>query len=153
MATPSKRPVNYTTTIPVTRTVSECQALLGEGGAAHVGTMYADRMPVGLSFQLRTPHGVRTFVMPVNIDGVASLLRNADYPASVKTKDLSRYVTREHAARVAWRVIRDWIEAQLALIAAEMASIEQIMLPYLQIEGTSVWDRYLENEQRSIGGS
>jgi len=32
-----------------------------------------------------------------------------------------KYRTREHAARVAWRICKDWIEAQLAIVDAEMA--------------------------------
>lgn len=131
----TKPPLNYTTTIPATRTVGQCQAMLGEAGAAAVAVIYEDRAPAGLSFRLATPGGMRDFALPVNIDGVAHLLATADYPASVKTAQLARYVTREHAARVGWRVIRDWLEAQLALVAAQMVTLDEVMLPYLQVGG------------------
>ena len=136
----AKPPLNYTTTIPVTRTVGECTQLLADAGADMVSTTYEDRKPVGIAFRLVTAGAPRDFMMPVNIDGVHNLLKNADYPASVKTADLSKYVTREHASRVAWRVIKDWLEAQLALIAAGMASLDQVMLPFMQVESGSLYD-------------
>ena len=136
----SKPPLNYTTRIPVTRSAMECSELLAAAGADMVSMTYRDKKPVGLAFRLVTAGALRDFVMPVNIDGVKELLARADYPASVKTKDLSVYVTREHAARVAWRVIKDWLEAQLALIAADMATLDQVMLPYLQVESGSLYD-------------
>lgn len=46
----------------------------------------------------------------------------------------SRLRTREQASRVAWRVIKDWLEAQLAMIKAEMVTIDQVFLPYAQNE-------------------
>ncbi len=137
----SKPPLNYTTKVPVLRTSGECMSLLGQAGADHVAVSYTDKQPTGLAFVLATP---------VNIDGVASLLRRADYPSSVKTAQLSLYVTREHAARVAWRVMKDWLEAQLAIVAAEMSSLDEVMLPYLQIEGQTLYTRYLANEQAAI---
>jgi len=45
-----------------------------------------------------------------------------------------KYRTREHAARVAWRICKDWIEAQLAIVDAEMADMMEIFLPYAQTE-------------------
>ena len=37
---------------------------------------------------------------------------------------------------MAWRVIKDWLEAQLALLETEMVTFEQIMLPYLQVDSS-----------------
>ena len=34
--------------------------------------------------------------------------------------------------RVAWRILKDWVEAQLALIETGMVSVEQVFLPYCQ---------------------
>jgi hypothetical protein len=39
---------------------------------------------------------------------------------------------REQATRVAWRILKDWIEAQLALIQTGMVSVEQVFLPFAQ---------------------
>lgn len=41
-------------------------------------------------------------------------------------------VETAQAARVGWRILKDWIEAQLALIETGMVTIEQVFLPYVQ---------------------
>lgn len=141
-------PLNYTTKVPVTRTVGECQQLLGSAGADAAAVMYEAREPVGLSFRLTGPHGRRDFSMPVNIAGVEQLLGKADYPGTVKASDRARYVSRKHAAAVAWRIIKDWLEAQLALVAAQMVSLDEVMLPYLEVEGgRTLYQAYQAREQ------
>ena len=44
--------------------------------------------------------------------------------------------TPEQAAKVAWRIAKDWLEAQSALIDAQLATLDEVMLPYL-IDGNS----------------
>ena len=142
------RPINYSTEVPVTRSVSECQQLLAEADASAVAVMYQDRKPVGLSFQLVTTHGPRSFTMPVNVEGAHKLLLRADY-SSLKAHraTIEKYRSRANAERVAWRVVRDWLRAQLALISAGMASTDEVMLPYLQIEPQrTLYQAYCEHE-------
>lgn len=144
-------PLNYTTKIGAARTTGECMTLLAKAGASSVSVLYENAQPVGLAFSLATPHGRRDFTLPVSIDGLASVLRNADYPPGVGGATLARYMTREHAARVAWRIMKDWLEAQLALIAAGMALLPEIMLPYLRVdEGRTLWQAYQERERDGL---
>jgi hypothetical protein len=147
-----RRPLNYTTRVPVRQTIAECQELLGQAGAASVSVQFRDRKPAGISFELPTPAGVRPFVMPVNPDGVFELLKTMDWPPSMRRNgQAAKMVTREHASSVAWRVAKDWLEAQLALIDASMATLDQVMLPYLQVErGVTVYDRFLENARAML---
>src|SRR6266516_4278852 len=119
-AVASARPLNYTTSIPVAQTVGECQAILAKAGAASVAVHYKDGVPVGLSFALRTPHGSRNFTLPVNVGGIHQVLikaeRDGKFAGLRKARD--QFVSHEHAGRVAWRVVKDWLEANLAIIAA-----------------------------------
>ena len=41
--------------------------------------------------------------------------------------------TQEQATRIAWRNIKDWIAAQIALVETEQASMQELFLPYLVI--------------------
>jgi len=149
--TDAKRVLNYTTAVPVTKTVGECQHLLAQAGADAVAVLYKDKQPAGLAFSLSTPHGNRDFTLPVNVDGVHRLLSEMDYGPNSRPVRTNVYRTREHAAAVAWRVIKDWLEAQLALIDAEMATLTEIMLPYLQIEpGRTLWQAYQDNERKAL---
>lgn len=149
----SDRPLNYTTAIPVAQTVTECQSILAAAGAASVAVHFEDGQPSGLSFQLATPHGRRSFTLPVNADGVQAVLARMlrTNPPHVSRSALDKLGSREHAARVAWRVVKDWLEANLALIAAEMATIDEVMLPYLHVgDDKTLWQAYQEREQAAL---
>lgn len=131
----ARRPLNYTTSVPARRTVSECHDLLADAGADTVSTVLEQGQPVGLAFQMRTASGVQTFLLPVTWQKIAKQLAEMKYPASaIKSGQAKRYKTEGHARDVGWRVVRDWLEAQLALIATEMVSLDEVMMPYLQIE-------------------
>jgi|SRR5271166_5994195 len=146
----SKPPLNYTTSIPATQTVGECSRLLADAGAEMVSITYRDRKPVGLAFRLSMgPAGPQDFILPVDIEGVARLLRNADYPPSVRPNVLAKYVSMAHAERVGWRVVKDWLEAQLSIIAAGMAKLDQVMLPYLQVQSGSLYELVQEKGRLS----
>jgi len=149
----SGRPLNYTTTIPVTQTVGECQQILAAAGANSVAVHYEGGQPSGLSFTLKTPHGTRAFTLPVDLEAMRRVLAKAENDgtfASLKKKAGS-YGSREHAARVAWRVAKDWLEACLALIAAQMTTIDTVMLPFLHVDGDkTLWEAYREREQAAI---
>lgn len=133
MPAASGRPLNYTTKIEAARTVGECQQILAQAGASAVAVEYDSGRPVGLSFRLDTPHGRRNFTLPVNVDGMQRVLaKEAAAGLRIHTAGV-RVESREHAARVAWRVVKDWLEANLALIAAGMASLDETMLPYLHV--------------------
>ena len=141
------RPLNYTTKIPAKRTAGECLDLLAEAGAHSVSVTYSSRVPAGLAFRLDTAGGRRDFTLPVDADSMQAALRKAlktDRP-HVSGNEFDRMLGREHPVNVAWRVIRDWLEAQLALISAQMASLDQVMLPYLEVDpGQTLYQRYLE---------
>lgn len=118
--------LNYTTTIQVSKTAGEIQALLAKSGASAILTEYnTDGILTGIAFRIKGPHGILSFLLPANIDGIyAVLLKEGKVPVRLRTK--------EQAARIAWRIIKDWIEAQLSLISARMVSVDQAFLPYIQ---------------------
>lgn len=153
------RPLNYTTTVPVHQTAAECQSILAAAGASSVATHFEAGQPVGLSFSLRTPHGDRAFRLPVDVDSMQRVLMKAEKDGEFATlrKKAGTYSSPEHAARVAWRVVKDWLEANLALIAAQMASLTEVMLPYLIVtaDDRTLWQKYRDDERAALeaGGS
>ena len=123
--------LNYTTKIAASKTIAEVQTLLAKHGASRIAVDYTDGQPSGLTFALVTPHGPRLFTLPVDVDAMQRLLGTMK-PSGLS---LATFRSREHAERVAWRVIKDWLAAQLALVQTEMAAIDQVMLPYLHVDG------------------
>lgn len=47
-----------------------------------------------------------------------------------------RHTSMQHATRVAWRIIKDWIEAQLAIVEAGMVDMAEVFLPYQLVNET-----------------
>lgn len=53
---------------------------------------------------------------------------------------------REQAERVAWRIIKDWIEAQMAILESEMVTMDEIFLPYtLDNKGNTLYQLFATN--------
>ena len=60
---------------------------------------------------------------------------------------------RDHAERVAWRVISEWITAQMTLVATRMATLDQVMLPYLVVDGEkSLYATYRDQQLLQLTG-
>lgn len=132
--------LNYTTSVPVNRTVGQVQGLLVEAGARRIATEYDDvGRTVGIGFGVETALGPRTFVLPVNADWVETVLE--------RDRVARRYRSPEHAERVAWRIVKDWLEAQLAIIRTEMVTLDQVMLPYMRgDDGRTVYELYVDQQ-------
>ncbi len=130
-------PVNYSTQIAATKTVGEMQSMLAAAGAQRIAVDYLNGAPAALSFALDTDHGVRLFSLPVNIDQMHQLLVNKDRRGELKAGVKAVRSSREQAERVAWRIMKDWLGAQLALIESEMVELTEVMLPYLVIDPSS----------------
>jgi hypothetical protein len=119
--------LNYTTTIAAEKTLGEIQALLARHDARSILIEYADRQPVAVAFIVPTKHGERGFRLPANVDAVLDVLGRQSRAGQVPR----RYANREQAARVGWRIVRDWLAAQMAIVEAEMVTLDEVMLPYL----------------------
>jgi len=120
--------LDYTTSVPVSRTVSQIQSRLVEHGARAVMMEYDDRGRINaLAFKVRMPNGELPIRLPIDAAATLKVLQrqyaNREIPG--------RYANEEHAYRVAWRIIKDWIEAQMSLLETEMVKMEEIFLPYV----------------------
>jgi hypothetical protein len=116
--------LNYTTTIAVHKTAGEIQEILARAGASRVMIEYDNnRQPSGVSFVLDVEGSSLLFRLPSRWKGVYLALNKANVERKFRTEDQAR--------RVAWRIIKDWTEAQLAIIEAGQAEISEVFLPYL----------------------
>ncbi len=56
------------------------------------------------------------------------------------------------AYRVAWRILRDWVFAQMAIRELEMAQIAEVFLPYVITKsGKTLYEVTLEDPSRMLG--
>ena len=93
--------------------------------------------------------GVETdiaFRLPTDWRPVLQVLeRDKKVPRSKKTQ--------EQALRVAWRITKDWVEAQAAYIETMMVTTAQVFLPYaITKEGQTLYEHIANNPHLLIGG-
>ncbi len=96
-----------------------------------------------LSFSLFFNGNTIGFRLPVNWQAIQSILFDI---RRKNTKLERRIVEQEHAIDVGWRVIKDWVEAQLALIEANQVKIEQVFLPYaITSQGITLYEQIVSD--------
>jgi len=122
---------NYTSGVPVDRTLARIEAILVRGGATNIAKDYKDGTLNAVSFSVIVPtSGKRIAVrLPANADGVYDAMRAAVKRPRRGTLDK----LRDQANRTAWKLMQDWIEVQMSLIEMHQAEFLQVFLPY-------VWD-------------
>lgn len=135
--------LNYTTTISVDKTLGEIQGLLARSGARSILVDYDGQgNPTAVSFLIKTPFGEKGFRLPANMDAVWKVLVRQYEQGKVQR----RFVSKDQAARVGWRIVKDWLEAQLAILETETVTLDQIFLPYLQVDsaGRTLYEAMVE---------
>lgn len=127
---------NYTTKVDVFTSLGEIQGALAKQGAAKIMVDYEDGRPVSVSFAIHTPVGQRGFTLPAAVDGTLRVFARQ----KIKTD-------RAQAEKTAWRNVRDWVLAQMALIESCDVPVDQVFLPYLtDNKGNTLYDVYASGQ-------
>jgi tRNA nucleotidyltransferase/poly(A) polymerase len=133
-------PYLYTTKCSADRTIAEISKILAQNRAQKILTEYSDAGEVNaLSFQIAGPHGILTFRLPCKAEKMLKVLE--------QDRVDKRYRTLEHANSVAWRCVKAWLEAQLALLRTEMVEFAELLLPYVQREDGKTLYEHLEESR------
>lgn len=125
---------NYSTVIPIDRTISEIQKMLGQHGARRIGMEYENKHVAAIAFEMQIGAQSASYRLPCRYEGIMRLLKEEMIDGSATMATMQRKklkVTEAHCRAVGWRIVRDWLDAQLALIEAEMAEMQEVMLPYM----------------------
>lgn len=135
--------LNYTTKVDATKTVGEIQAMLAKKGVRKMITDYdGEGNPIGFTFIIDWKGIPTLFALPCRWEGVLKVLQK-----SPKVPRANR--NKQQALRVAWRILKDWIEAQLAIIEAELASLPEVFLPYaVTRDGGTLYESISENSEQ-----
>lgn len=134
---------NYRTRVGFYRTISEIEKILSEHGVTQVSKVLEDGDPVAIYFTIPYNNIPVNYKLQTNWEKVYKILQ--DTSGAKKTE--------KHAKRVAWRNIKDWIDAQTALIETEMVELQQIFLPYMVDQNDqTVYDRFLEQGPKLLTG-
>ena len=138
--------LNYTTQINANKTIGEIQAILAKKGANQISVDYENGQPAGLRFQIVFLDQPVYFRLPCNVEGVYKSLCNSKVPSSKRTLDQAR--------RVAWRIIKDWVEAQLAIVESNQAEMAEVFLPYaIDKEDRTFFQSFSEQRKQLTSGN
>lgn len=123
--------LNYTTKISPEKTAVEIHAMLSKAKVQAILNEYDnDGMLCGISFRIMLDSGPIFFKLPARIDSLYLILQ---------------------AARLTWRILKNWIEAQLAIVEVEQAQLDEVFLPYAQdIYGKTVYERIKNQGYRML---
>lgn len=135
--------LNYTTTISAEKTIAEIYGLLSQSKIQEIRSSYDGAGNVtAIAFTIKTSHGVIPFMLPINVKAAAAVLNRQAQNRQIPRKFLNDVA---QARRVAWRILRQWLEAQLAIVSLDMAKVEEVFLPYAQnADGKTVFEVYEE---------
>ena len=123
---------NYTTKVDAYTSIGEIQGALARHGATKIMIDYDNGKPQAIAFGIDTPAGPRGFRLPAAVDGTLRAFANQKIKAD-----------REQAEMTAWRNVRDWVLAQMALIESCDVPMQQIFLPYMADDrGRTVYELY-----------
>jgi hypothetical protein len=138
--------LNYTTKISGDKSVAEISKALAKVGARRVMYEYDDNGSiVALFFEITLNDQPIGFRLPTDWKPVLAVMQqDSRVPRPLKTQ--------EQALRVAWRITKDWVEAQAAYIETQMVTTAQVFLPYaVTHDGRSMYQYIAENSQILIG--
>jgi len=137
---------NYTTIVPANQSIAEIQDALVKSGAVGFQLMYekgTGRIK-SLQFGLDIKDNVQAFSLPVQWKLFQQVL---------KDQGIHRADDEDYCYRVAWRNIRDWVLAQLALYETMIVTMPQIFLPYaVDNKGKTLYEKIKEDPQLLLGG-
>lgn len=131
---------NYTSMANPLKTAAEIEAILIINGAKSIQKDCFGGKVIALRFLVDTAIGEIPIALPVNVEAVQKIL------SAQKKRDSNVKATAEQAERTAWKCLKDWVEAQMALIQIGMVSMDQIFLPYvINRGGKTLYDTVREH--------
>lgn len=135
----------YTTEVSDRKSVGEIIGMLAEAAcASHPTGVRRVRKYERNLLPIYTEFGLMTFRMPVNLAAVDACLKGLYKAGKISRKFAN---DSQHSRRVAWRILRHWLEAQLALIKIGQTKIEQVFLAYAQdAQGRTVFEALQEKK-------
>lgn len=139
---------NYSTQINVEKTVTEIEKILVKFGANGIYKEYQNSQLTGIMFYLIKDGTKIPFKIPVQIEKTKSIIRKAVNERKLSKKYSYEPLLSIQGERVAWRIIKDWIDSQLSLLEINFADAIEILLPYAfdVIENKTMYQKFIEKK-------
>lgn len=119
---------NYTSTVPADRSIAYIEKTLAQHGASMIVKLYDDDGEVtAIAFEVECQGKKLAFRLPSQIEACAKTLE-ANLPRRARPETVRR--VGEQAARTAWKILADWVDAQMAMIDLAQVEMLEVFLPY-----------------------
>lgn len=148
--------LNYTTNIDADKTAQEIAKCLSMHGARAVLTEYDEKEGIvkSLSFKISVNDKEMGFRLPCDWKPVHQVMfgNKKSYNEWDSRFERQKSDRKIQAVKTAWRIVKDWVEAQMALVETEMATTSQVFLPYLVMrDGQTLSEKITENPNFLLG--
>lgn len=156
---------NYTSEVPVHQTIFNIEKVLIQCGVSGIMKEYCPAT-VGeiraINFQIETANGKLTVRLPADpqkchdalwLDYVNGDKLNTQGDAVVSwssRKKKTKADFKEQAAMTAWKIIQDWVEVQMSMIALKQADTLQVFLPYIDVGGRPFYQALSESNFKGL---
>lgn len=109
----------YTTTVKPEKTIGEIQAILSKRGARKIGIDYDEKgRPTALTFAIELTGRLVGFYLECKFPGIMASMR--------RDKVAKGSINEDQAIRTGWRIIKTWIEGQMAMVDADLMSLAEV---------------------------
>lgn len=143
--------LNYTTKIDPDKTAAEISRCLTQHGAQAIMTEYDESTSYikALSFKITVDGQPLAFRLPCDWKPVHDVM----YKAKRNNYSGRGVAEREaQAVRTAWRIVKDWVEAQMALVETRMATTQQVFLPYAVMRDGRTLSEHVSTDPKFLLG-
>jgi len=144
-----KRLFMETTKICPAKTVAKLQEILGEYGAEAIMIEYKEKEVFAVSFSINVKDSRIPFRLPCRWEAIYKVLGDR---LKKGISNIADEKLKEQAKRVAWRQILRWVEAQLALVQTDMVKIQEVFMPYIQVNigGQTLYEKLEDSKFKMI---
>lgn len=146
--------LNYTTSVPIEKSIGEIQRMLASRGVQGVLTEYDGPHVAAVSFRMLVSGEMISFRLPCSWRAVQEVFKHKNSNRIRINGRLPDRIndTQERATAVAWRIIKDWTEAQLALVELNQTTIPQVFLSHaITKSGETLGERMMSDPKFLLG--
>lgn len=152
----SKALKNYSSRVPVERTIAAIERLLKSNLTDDAVVFHQDDQgrPFAVSFKLANDNTNERVSIRIDVPYEAVLVsmpNPAKPPVSEAARINAANRMRAQALRGAWRLVFEWLECQISMIRALCLNSTRMFMPFVEVKGRTLFDIVLGGKIRISG--
>ena len=122
---------NYTSSVPVERSIMLIEKLLIDAGAVNINKAIDPQTKeiIGVVFQIMVNNNPIVFKLPSKVDQCFKMMWKNVSPRSAHRDSVKQNIF-EQAKRTAWKLLFDWVSIQVSMIQIQQVEMLEVFLPY-----------------------